>query len=71
MICPYAILILFANTGAYAFLSVEKQMHVMLQGRGRAVCAGKYSGRYLSDFMLPAMMLDCTSKTVASKNTQT
>lgn len=61
----------FANTGAYAFLSVEKQMHVMLQGRSRAVCAGKYSGRYLSDLLLPAMMLDCTSKTAASKNTQT
>lgn len=59
------------NTGAYSFLSVKKQMHIMLQSCSMAICAGKYSGRHLSDFLLPAMTVHCTFTIAASKNTQT
>lgn len=38
------------------------------QSRIMAIHAGKYSDRYLSDFLLPAMTVHCTFMTAACKN---
>lgn len=45
---------------SFFFLFLKKDMSCNV-----AICGGKYSGRYLSDSLLPAMTVHCTFPTVA------